>query len=316
MFGLTSGGSPDLIQTRLDKLFKEDFDRERQPGEVMATDPLFFRQDSTDKGAVTDELFMPPGDFNEHVEEQDYEEATVRGFNRATHSIKNYKRSIPIPEEFFEDDQWNAVGRVVEGFGLRARTSRDKYNMRQSYGDAFSGAVTNASVALVSNSHQNGVGDTVDNLEQGVLNADNLFTIIKSLRLQKAQDGDLGSYHADGMLVPVNLHRTAMEVTKSEQKSGTGNNDLNYYSQVYPGLKVGASPYLDATYNTLNANANTSYFVVSRNHSVTRTTRLALRTKLVPPDTDSKGRYFYRARFREETHPLTYEGVVGSNGTV
>jgi ribosomal protein S17 len=169
---------------------------------------------------------------------------------------------------------------------------------------------------MISNSHVSGSGDTVDNLETGALSADNLFTVVKSLRLQKAQDGDLGSYHADGLLVPVNLHRTAVEIADSELKTNTANNNLNYFSRVYPGLVVGSSEYLDSAYNSLNSNADTSYFVVSKLHSITRAVRVGIEREYVDAKYDRKRRAFYRARFSERVYAGTWGGLVGSNGTV
>jgi len=66
----------------------------------------------------------------------------------------------------------------------------------------------------------------------------------------------------------------------------------------------------------LNSNTDTSYFLVSRIHSVTRWVRKALTTILVPPDTDERDRYRYKARFREIVSAISWEGIVGSNGTV
>ena len=172
----------------------------------------------------------------------------------------------------------------VRELGVRARTSRDEQAFLRSYGDAFSGVTTPDGVPLASNSHVSLSGDTVDNLETGQLSANNLFTMIRSLRLQKAQDGSLGSCHADGLLVPSMLHATATVITESELKPGLTDNDLNYISKVYPGLIVGASEWLDSAYNTLNANANTSYFAVSKMHKITRVVRVGIQNNYVSPE--------------------------------
>lgn len=309
-------GHTDLVRTSLDGLAWEMFDLARQPDEVRADDPLFFRQGESDKQAFIDAEIAGPGSFEQVVEDEEYPEATLLDGNRVAHVINNYKKSLVLTEEFMEDDQWDVVQNWVRAAADRARTTRDKFAFRESYGDAFSGATTNAGTALISNSHTNLNGDTVDNLETGVFNADNFEALVTSLRLQRAQDGELGSYHADGALFPVNLAAEAHEVLKSDLKAGTGNNELNYFSRVYPGLRIGVSEWLDSTYNTLNSNANTSYFVVSRNHTVKRIVRLGYTTNFVDPRYDSRGRGFYRMRFREEVHPVSYNGIAGSNGTV
>ena len=307
--GLTTGSG-------LDELFWSQYEQEKQPGEVRADDSLFFKQDDTEWLTVQYAESMGPGQFRATAEDEEVDDATVRVGNRTTAEVFEFDRDIAIPQRYQESSQaYNTVEGWVRELGIRARTSRDEQAFRRSYSDAFSGVDTPDGADLISNSHTALSGDTVDNLETGVLNGDNLFTTIRSLRLQRAQDGSLGSCHADGLLVPTQLHRTATEVTKSELKANTANNDLNYFSQVYPGLVVGASEWLDSTYNTYNSNANTSYFVVSRNHSITRAVRIGIGTEYVEPKYDRKRRAFYRARFSERVYAGTWVGVVGSNGT-
>ncbi len=311
-------GAPVGISTAsgLDEIFDSAYEMDKQPGEVRADDSLFFRQDTTEFLAVQYAESSGPGDFRETAEDEEVDDATVRVANRTAAEVFEYDRDIAIPQRYQEaSSMYGTVESFVEQLGIRARTSRDKFAMRRSYGDAFSGVTTPDGVALISNSHVSLSGDTIDNLETGALSADNLFTNVKSLRLQKAQDGDLASYHADGLLVPVALHQTATEVTKSELKAGTANNNLNYFSQIYPGLVVGASEYLDSTYNALNSNANTSYFTVSRMHNITRAVRVPITREYVDPMYDRKRRAFYRARFSERVYAGTWGGVVGSNGT-
>lgn len=307
--GITTGSG-------LDEIFWSQYEMDKQPGEVRADDSLFFKQDTTEWLVVQYAESMGPGQFRATVEDEEVDEATVRVGNRTAAEVFEFDRDLPIPQRYQESSQaYNTVEGWVRELGIRARTSRDEQAFRRSYADAFGGVDTPDGADLISNTHTNLNGDTVDNLETGALSGDNLFTLIRSLRLQRAQDGSLGSCHADGLLVPTNLHRTAMEVTKSELKSNTANNDLNYFSQVYPGLRVGASEWLDSTYNTYNSNANTSYFVVSQNHSITRAVRVGIQTEYIGPEYDRKRRAFYRARFSERVYAGTWIGIVGSNGT-
>ena len=307
--GITTGSG-------LDEIFSSAYEMDKQPGEVRADDPLFFKQDNTDWLVIQYAESMGPGAFRVTIEDEEVDEATVRVGNRTTAEVFEFDRDIPIPQRYQESSQaYGTVERWVQELGIRARTSRDFEAFRRSYSDAFS-VTTPDGAALISNSHTNLNGDTIDNLETGALSADNLFTLIRSLRLQRAQDGSLGSAHADGLLVPTQLHRTATEVTKSELKPGVTDNDLNYFSQIYPGLQVGASEWLDSTYNTFNTNANTSYFLVSRMHSITRAVRIPIKSEYVGPEYDRKRRAFYRARFSERVYPGTWVGIAGSNGTV
>jgi hypothetical protein len=289
---------------------------DKQPGEIRADDSLFFRQDSTEWLVEQYAESMGPGDFRPTAEDEEVDEASVRVGNRTTAEIFEFDRDIPIPQRYQESSQsYGMVERWVSELGTRARTSRDKYAMQYSYGDAFSGVTTPDGAALISNSHTLLSGDTMDNLETGAASADNLAILIKSLRLQKAQDGSLGSCHADGLMGPVALHPTLTVICDTELKPGFTDNDLNYISKVYPGLVVGASEWLDSTYNALNSNANTSYFCVSRMHSITRAVRVPISNEYVGPEYDRKRRAFYRARFSERVYAGTSLGIVGTNGT-
>ena len=315
MFSFNSGANPNLVQTRLDAIVKEGFDAAEKPGEFRADDSLWLKQEAFDKGAYVWEELEGPGEFTPHAEEQEVEEASPRSGNTTTVTIANYKRDIPIPDEVMEDAQLGAVEYEVRQLGVRARTTRDDRALRGTYGDAFS-ATTPDAAAICSNSHVALSGDTVDNLETGTLTAANLETVVRSLRRQRAQDGYLGGYTPDGLLVALNLHEDAYEITKSKLAAHTADNQLNYWSEVYPMLRVGTSSFLHSDYNTLNTNVNTSYFVVSNMHVLTRIVRKAFVTKLVPPDTDRKDRWFYKGRFREQVARKSWIGVVGSNGTL
>lgn len=310
----TSGGVRLTVASGLDEVFDSGYEMDKQPGEVRADDALFFRQDTTELLAVQYAQSMGPGDFNVTEEDQDVDEATVAVANKTVADVFEFDRDIPIPQRYQEASaHWGTVDSWVNQLGIRGRTSRDKYAMRFSYGDPFT-VTTPDGVALGSNSHIALSGDTVDNLETGAASADNVAIMIKRLRLMKAQDGDLASYHADGLLAGAGLHPTLTVIVGSELKPGVTDNDLNYISKVYPGLQVGASEYLDSDYNTANANANTTYFAVSRQHKITRAVRVEMQREYVEPMYDRKRRAFYRARFSERTYCGDWGGVVVNSG--
>jgi hypothetical protein len=307
--GITTGAG-------LDEVFGSAYEMDKQPGEVRAGDSLFFRQDSTEWLTVQYAESMGPGQFRATVEDEEVDDATVRVFNRTAAEVFEFDRDIAIPQRYQESSQaYGMVEEWVRELGVRARTSQDEQAFRRSYSDAFSGVTTPDGVALISNSHVAGSGDTVDNLETAAASADGLATCIASLRVQKAQDGSLGSCHADGLLGSSLLHPTLTVITQSDLKPGTAENDLNYVSKVYPGLVVGASEWLDEDYNTYNSNGDTSYFVVSRMHKITRAVRVPIQNGFVGPEFDRKRRAFYRARFSERVYAGSWVGIVGSNGT-
>lgn len=307
--GLTTGSG-------LDEVFGSAYEMDKQPGEVRADDPLFFRQGDTDWLVHQYAESMGPGQFRITQEDEEVDEATVRVGNRTTAEVFEFDRDIPIPQRYQESSQaYGMVEEWVYELGVRARTSRDQYAFQYSYGDAFAGVTTPDGAALISNSHTSLSGATVDNLETAAASADAVATLIHVLRVQPAQDGSLGSCHADGLLGPSVLHPTLTVITDSELKPGVTDNDLNYISKVYPGLVVGASEWLDEDYNTLNSNGDTSYFCVSRQHKISRIVRVGMQNEYVDPMYDRKRRAFYRARFSERVLAGSWVGIAGSNGT-
>lgn len=309
---LNSGLAASAVKTAIDEVFYGENDYESQPGIALATNPLIFRQASTDRGAEITEEYSGVGAFEVHQEEESIKEATVRIGNQKTHTVLNYKRSVKIPVEFFEDDMHSVVNQTISKFGLRARTTRDREALGV-YNLGFSTATTSDGVALFSNSHVAlGSGNTIDNLETAALAPASLETLVKSLLEQEAQDGDLGGHVPAFLMVPPILFPDALEISKSELKANTTDNNLNYFSMIYPGMQIFQSPYLAGAYPN---GSEVRYFVGSRNHSVTRWVRKALTTDLVSPETDDQDRYTYKARFREVCSPVSWEGIVASNGT-
>lgn len=303
----------EVVRTELDEVLFEEYEREQTPGEILATDPLFVKQKDTSKGYVIYAENKGPGAFEKHVQEQNVIEATTRVANKVTKEIENWKISLPVAIESYEDDQHDVIQDNVREMGDNARITRDKDVIQTLYGDGFDGTTTPDGAYTWSNSHTNLNGDTIDNLETGALTPANLETLVKSLRLQKKQDGLLGGHNPAGLAVPVALFPDATEITKSALQANGAENNLNYFSEIYPGLKVGSSGFLDSTFNDYT-NANTSYYLVSRNHMLTRNVRLGLTTEIIPYQYDSKDRWVYKARYREVPSAKGWQGAVASSG--
>jgi len=179
------------------------------------------------------------------------------------------------------------------------------------YALGFTTQTTIDGVALFAATHTNQNGDTIDNLETGALDDTTLNATINTLRTQVNQSGVKVGYEPDFLLTPSLLHKTGMTYAKSVLRAGTGNNDLNYFSEMYPGMKVVYNQFLDDT-------STTAYFVGAAGHGVTRFEREALSTNLVDwkisAAANDVNAYKYLMVAREEVDSLEYSGVVGSTG--
>ena len=183
---LNSGANPNVVKTALDVLLKQAWDYPVQPGNATAETSILFKQKTVDKGAVIYEEHMGPGKWYTHAEEEDVEEASPRSGNKTTKDVENWKQDLPVPKEFYDDDQHDTVEYDVQVMGREGRNTRDQSAL-DLYGDGFDGTTTPDAAYLFSDSHTNLNGDTVDNLETGSLSVANLETLFNSLYLQKNQ---------------------------------------------------------------------------------------------------------------------------------
>jgi hypothetical protein len=308
---ITSAANPDVVKTYLDGLFEPKFEEKDLPGYASASDSMVFKQDTIDRASVNLDQFSGVGYFEERGEEESYAQASSKTGNNKVFSVLNYAKDITISKNFMADDQWSTVEKTMRDAARKARLTQDRNAFAQ-WNGAFVTTLTHDGVAMVSDSHVLMNGGSEDNKETGVLSEPNLDVARLSLGSQLAQDGTLGGHQPAVLLVPPVLHKTALEITKSELRSGTTDNDMNYYSQVYPGLIVKTSEYLSAA----QGGSDTAWFLLSRDHGMTRWVRQGLETELVEPKYSPNGQYLYRCEYREVVGPVTWEGVVGSDGSV
>lgn len=198
---------------------------------------------------------------------------------------------------------------MVRNFARRARTTRDS-NAFAIFRTAFTTTTTADAVAFISDSHINLSGTTVDNKVTGAFSETTLNTAIIQLLEMKAEDDVVDGSVATTLLVPPALFKTACEVTESELRQGTANNDMNVYSDKY-GIRVYTSQFLGAA----AGGSDSAWFLLGDNHSVYRFVRQGVQTDLVDYKTQRNNNYIYKGEFREVVGPMSFEGIVGSNGS-
>jgi hypothetical protein len=297
-----------LVKTALDKLFDQATIEMAVTGKATALDTDVFTQDSATNAAVVSSVIGGGGYFTKTLNDvTPQSNVTVKAASARTTLIAEFKKDMPIARTFMADQQLSAVSKAVRQQALTWGATRDR-NAFAVYANGFTTQTTIDGVALFSNSHVNENGDTVDNLETGALTDSNLNIAINSLRTQLSQTGVILGYEPKFLLTPSVLHQTGMSIAKSVLRAGTGNNDLNYFSEMYPGMKVVYSPFLDST-------STTAYFVGSSTNGISRFEREAFFTELVDWKNNQNDQYQYKMRAREEVDSIEYSGLVGSNGT-
>ena len=302
-----SGPSLILVKTALDKLLDEATINLATVGKATAMDEQVFTQDTATSAAVNTSVIGGGGYFQQTTDDvAPSNEASVSAAALRQTLIVQFKKNLPISRTFMADQQMSAVSKAVKQQAMTWAASRDR-NAFSVYSNGFTTQTTIDGVALFSNSHVNQNGDTVDNLETGALSDSTLNASVNSLRTQLSQTGVIAGYEPKWLLTPSILHQTGMATAKSVLRSGTGNNDLNYFSEMYPGMRVVYSPFLDGT-------STTAYFLGSSTHGVYRFEREAFFTDLVDWKTNPNDEYQYKMRAREAVDSIEYSGLVGSTG--
>ncbi|MES2060206.1 MAG: hypothetical protein V4438_04215 [Patescibacteria group bacterium] len=313
MDGLNQSTGPSLIlvKTALDKLRDDATLQMARTGKVEATDAVVFSQDTANNAAVVTSVIGGGGYFDKTTDDLALrKQSSKKAAAPKTTIIAEFDKNLQIARTFMADQQQGAVGKAVSQATKSWLASRDR-NAISVYALGF-GTTQNTTIDAVapfSNSHVNQNGDTIDNLETGVLSEDNLNVLVNSLRTQINQSGVKVGYEPDFLLTPSLIHRTGMAIAKSVLRQGTGNNDLNYWSEMYPGMKVVYSPFLDEV-------STTAYFIGSMGHGIVRYEREAFFTTLVGWETQQNNAYQYKMIAREEVDSIEYSGLAASNGTV
>lgn len=309
----------ELVKTSLDNLRDGSLLTKDNNGKADATDPVVFSQSNADRAAVVTSILGGGGYFKKTVtgvaQDVTAKKTVLKAaFSPKTTIIAEFNQDLLISRSFMADQQHEPVAKSVRQATQAWLATRDQNAFAyyaQGFGTTLSTTIGDA-VALFSNTHLNANGDTVDNLETGAMSDANLNIVVVSLRGQKAQTGVIVGFEPKFILCGSTLHHDAQIVAKSVLRAGTGNNDLNYFSEMYPGAKVVWNQFID---NSGASNQTTMYFVGSNDHGVVRFEREAFNTTLVGWETHENDMYKYKMRAREEVDTMEYQGLVGSNGT-
>lgn len=302
--------NPDVVRTLLDDVFNQTFTGDSHPGHITAESQVAFKQGTADSSAVVMDLFKGSGAWEQRAsEETDLPEGDPKIGNQKIFNVVEFNKMIKIPKIFFDDQKHGSYEKMVENFARRARTTRDK-NAFAVYRNGFTTALTSDGQALFSTSHTNLNGQTISNKMTSALSEPSLNTAIAQLVEMISQDGEVDGYMPKTLLVPIKLFKLACEITESEYKSGTADNDMNVYSTKY-GISVVTSPFLGAA----AGGSDTAWFLLSDAHSIMRYVRQGLETTLVDWKFADNNVYKYKGSFREVVSAMSYEGAIGSDGT-
>lgn len=302
-----------IVQTELDTVFFQEYAYDATiPGIATANTGELFKPIATDRAAYIGEINKDVGLFPIIGEVDVVPLDTPRVTNKYTILVKDFAKGIEISKDLFDDNMHGVWAGDVRKFALKARVSQDNNAFkifRNAFSTATSPTLTADGVSFINTAHTLIGGGTTSNVVTGALNSTNLNTAIVALREQKDQSGVILGGVPAILLVPPALFKTALELTDSALISDTANNAINVFRSAY-GFSVWTSPYL----GNAAGGSDTYWFLLTRNHSVSRLIRQGIETALRPWQYSNNRTYFYQANFREEVFVPDYSGAVGSTG--
>jgi len=144
---------------------------------------------------------------------------------------RKYTKGFKVSEELVEDDRYNVIRKKPAALARAARRTAE-YLAAEVLNNGFSSGVGGDGKYLFSVSHPRADGGTAQSNASGsgiALTETNLNTGLLAMRSQLDDKGMKIGVKADTLIVPPALHKLAVEITNSSMKSGTADNDLNYY---------------------------------------------------------------------------------------
>lgn len=298
-----------IVRTELDTVFYQELQYDAgEPGIATAKTAEIFKPETTEHAQYILEVFKGSPLFPVIGEVQTVPLSTPSVANKLTVSIKDFAQGVEISKDLFDDNLHGVWSRVVRDLALKARVSQDQNAF--AFINGFFSTSLSADGAAVCASHTLINGQTYSNtLGSVALTEANLNTAIINLRKQPDQAGVILGNVPAYLLVPPALFKTAIQITDSALIPGKGDNDINVYRSAY-GITVFSSPFLSAA----AGGSDTAWFLLSRNHGITRITRQGVQTSLRSWEYSNNRTYFYQANFREAVFCADYVGIIGSQG--
>jgi hypothetical protein len=249
------GNFADELDPAVRQIFFDSYDQEPQ---VM---PLIFNVLTTDMNQEIDSATTAFGRLvqTDELGALDYEDPLK--MYKTTYTPLKYTKGFKVSQELLEDDQHNVIRQLPASLGKSVVYTTEDVGA-DIFNNAFSTSYTSygdgkplcstAHTRVDGGSNQSNANDT-----SIVLSEPNIET--GRLALEKALNdkGQIVSFKADTLVIPIDSRKTAMILTDSSLRPGTANNDVNIYEGVF---KVITWRYITST---------TAWFLMdSRNHKL------------------------------------------------
>ena len=214
-----------------------------------------------------------------------------------------YTKGFKVSEELYEDDRYNIINKKPQALARAARRTTE-YLASTVFNNAFSSGTGGDAKYLCSVSHPRADGGTAQSNASGsgiTLTEVNLNTGLLAMRGQLDDKGMKIMAKADTLIVPPALEKDAQIITKSQLRSGTTDNDYNYYAGI---LKVVAWDWLSSS---------TAWFLIDSSlHELNWFWRV--KPDFKQDNAFDTGYALYKTRMRCSKGWSDWRGVWGSKG--
>ena len=229
-----------LLDPGLRKIFMDEYNL---PGSLI--DQLYGVEKSS-KATEYDYGIGGIGDLEEFDGTIPY--ADFSGQYRVSYTHKEWVKGLKIERKLVDDDQYSVINRRPQALALASKRTREKHAANV-FNNAFNTTVFTGGdgYALCASAHTRvGTATTQSNAGTSALSATAVAAARLAMRNFMDETDNLITAMGDTILVPPELEQTAWEIVNTPGKTGTADNDLNFFKGRY---KVLVWDYLSDTNN-------------------------------------------------------------------
>ncbi len=288
----------DILEPGFRKIFNDSF------VELPLVFPRIFRVNTSDKQDEFDSGVTGFSQLDQTTENQSvvYEDP-VQMFD-VTYTHQKYTKGFKISEELMEDDLYNVMRKKPAQLGRAARRTAEN-SAANVFNNAFStSSLGGDSKPLASTTHPRSDGGTAQSNASSTgitLTDDNLEAARIAIRKQLDDKGQKISIRPRILLVPIDLEKDAVIITKSDLRPGTADNDVNIFKGM---LDVISWEYISST---------TAWWLLDpQQHQVTWFWRV--RPEFKQDTAFDTGQALFKTRTRFSNGWSDWRGVWGSQG--
>lgn len=171
------------------------------------------------------------------------------GQYRISYTHKEWVNGMKVERRLVDDDQYNIINKRPQSLALSAKRTREKHGASV-FNSAFNTSVFtggDGSALCASDHSREGTSTAQSNSGSSALSATSLATARLAMRDFTDDTDNLITARGDTLVVPPELEQTAYEITQSEKKVDSAENNKNFIKSL--GYKVLVWDYLSDTNN-------------------------------------------------------------------